>query len=79
MCNILKMADRRVKRMKVLGDSHYQELNICRVLFMSDSLSLVLGLFGALCKISDVKIFKRLNCFYGKYRNQGEYRVLIFW
>ena len=59
MCNFLKMADRRVKQMKIFG-TYCTTVYIGRVLLMPDSLSLVLGSFGALCKISDVKIFKRL-------------------
>ncbi len=55
MCNILKTADGRAKRMKmVLGNC------LCGVLFMSESFEFRLGLFGALSKMFDLKIFKRL-------------------
>ncbi len=43
--------------------THGPRVSICKVLIMSDSLSSacsVWGAFSALCKIADVKIFKRL-------------------
>ncbi len=57
-CNILKNADHRAKRMKI-WDSR------CYVLYTGATfhvrfLKFSLGSFGALCKISDVKIFERL-------------------
>ncbi len=58
MCNILKIVDRRVKLMK-LWDLRSQELHM-QGTFRVRSFEFSLGLFGALCKISDVKIIKRL-------------------
>ncbi len=61
MCNILKMTNRRVKRMKNLGLvvlctvlSGYVGYFSCLILWVQ------LRSFGALCKRPDVNIFKRL-------------------
>ena len=58
MCNILKTADRRAKRMKIWGSWSYvlHMQGTFHVLYFEFSL----GLFGALCKISDINILKRL-------------------
>ncbi len=56
MRNILKTADCRAKQIKF--GTHGPMYCICRVLFISDSLSLVRG-NSQNCKISDVKIFKK--------------------
>ena len=77
MWNILKMAGRRAKLMKI-GDSRK---SICRVLFGSGDLSSVWGHSVHFCKISNVKIFKRLLLpqFSSKiYGNHREYRPLLF-
>ncbi len=42
MCNILKMADYKAKRLKTWNSWAYMYI-LCRALFMSDSLSLVWG------------------------------------
>ncbi len=59
MWNILKMADRRAKRTKIWDPGYYSAY--VRYFSISDDarfLEFGLGSFGALCKISDVKIFK---------------------
>ena len=80
MLNILKSPDRRAKRVKMCGPKNF----ICRVLFMSDSLSSVWDHLMHICKIFHFKIFRRhimaLNqCSFhpvsttlcGQYGNQG--------
>ncbi len=84
MCNILKTADRRAKRMKS-WNSECPMNNMCRVLFISDSMCLVWGSFGALCKIPDVNTLKATNPeifieyqpnFMENMVIRGEYRVI---
>ncbi len=58
MCNILKTVDRRAQRTKIWDSGYYS----AHVEDTFDALFLEFGLgsFSALCKIADVKIFKRL-------------------
>ncbi len=56
--NIWKTAGRRANGWKF--GTRGPRNSLCRVLFGSGRLSSVWGSIGALCKISDVKIFKRL-------------------
>ncbi len=58
MCNILKMADHRVKQMKSWGLRCYVlcYVDTFHAWFFGDQLRS----FSALCKIPDVKTFKRL-------------------
>ncbi len=55
MCKILKTADCRAKRSEIWGGRSC----VLHMGFMSDS-EFSLELFGVLCKIPDVEIFKRL-------------------
>ena len=61
MWSILERVNRRAKRTKIWDSGYYSY--ICRVLLMPDSLSLVWGhTVHLICKIFDVKIFKRIYC-----------------
>ncbi len=85
MWNILKMADRRAKRMKI-WDLRSQKINM-QGTFQVKSFKFSLGSFGALRKISNAKISKG-HCshgfhpistkIYGKHGNQGGIQVITF-
>ncbi len=58
MCNILKTADSRAKRTEIWDLWCYSAHRLGT--FDARFLEFGLGSFGALCKISDIKILKRL-------------------
>ncbi len=60
MCNILKTADRRVKGNEIWNLRSYFDMLHMLGTFHVRFFEFSLGSFGALCKISDVKIFKGL-------------------
>ena len=86
MWNILKAADRRVKRMKI-WDSGYYSAYMQRT-FDAQFLEFGLRSFGGLCKISNFTIFKTLllcqfssdsSKLYIRYPNHGTIQAITFW
>ncbi len=90
MCKILRTANCREKIYENLGLTVLGTPYVGY--FRARTFEFSLVSFGALCQISDVKIFKRLLHMYSSHRfhpistkpyekhgSQGKYRQLLFW